>query len=695
MKPPIIETMGDRLNTYQRICTSFATAIAVTLLVTGCTQSMKGIVEGHLASTLPLTSTPTATPIPTPVDGALFTTRTALPSKMENGTSFTASFLFTNSTNASGVTVNSFQLTGSSQNLFTLSPQAPCNSLPVTLAKGQSCLIKLAVNANTAGQSDTDALTVKYVGSLSKSYLQTINLSLSSIAPGTASAISWNYPAKRVGLILNQPALRIPAFDINSVSPPAYTFALLDDTVLQTGLSFDSASGAITGTPTAAATVTHQICAVVNSALTTNCKNLFLQTYAARAVSGPLTVSPGLCTSTHGTGTTADPIQLTSASQINTCVRNYPDRAFIVKNNIDMSAVSNFEPLPAFSGEFNGNGYALQNWSWNAASSSLGLTGNVGLFQGLDVGVWVHDLTISNATITAPSLSSVGAIAGWTRGSILTNITLSTITISCSGVCGSLVGAHQNPAYANPNSDSTPAGSYVDGYYDRIFASNITINTDGGWARSGGIIGTINSPPTRISRVVITGTNSMTGGNQQGPIVGGNDNTDYGINAPSGVWIDSASVTGFTIPDGCFVGGIAGWLEGDDAITNSLSTASVASNCRAAAGFVGLLRNNNTTNGPVLIANSYFKGTVSGGGPSNGVLLGETNYRPGFNAGINLVNTRQHAVASLPLFGDGTSFTSNSNVTLTDPNFLLPANFSNWGPEWLFSNGSVPSLSSF
>ena len=693
--------------TFQKLSVAKIIAIFTPLILTACLdQTMKGIGVSHTSnsSTTPKatpTATPKATPIaaatptPTPVNGAIFAARTAMLPSMEVGTTFVASYNFSNSSNSSGVTVSSIALSGAGAAQYSVAPQAPCNSLPTTLSIGQSCMIKVTVTANTAGHTDAATLTVNYKGSLSKAYSQTQSLSVSSIAFGTASSISWSYPAKRVGLILNQPSLRIPAIDVNSSSPPAYTFAMVDDTALQAGLSFDSSSGAITGTPTAAATVTHSICAVVNSALTTNCNNLFLQTFAARAVTGTLTVDSGLCTSTHGTGTTANPIQISTANDMDTCVRNYPDRLFKLMNNVDLSSITNFEPLPNLTGGFDGNGYALQNWTWDASLSNLGLSQYVGLFQGIDVGVWVHDLTISNATVTASGINYVGILTGSARGAVITNVAFSNINLTCGAICGALAGFHFNPSIVNNYSDSTDPSDYVDGYYDRIYLSNYTLTTDGGWARSGGIIGTVHSTPTRISRVSITGTNSIPSGNQSGPVLGATLNADWGMNATPGVWIDSVSVTGFTVADGCFVGGIVGWSEAEDSITNSYSTATVNSTSRGAGGISGFLRNNNTTNGPVLIANSYFKGTVTGSGSNLGVLLGETAYRGAYTAGINVVNTRQHAVASLPLFGDGTSFTSNTNVTLSDANFLLPANFSTWGPEWLFSNGSVPSLNPF
>ena len=158
--------------TFQKLSVAKIIAIFTPLILTACLdQTMKGIGVSHTSnsSTTPKatpTATPKATPIaaatptPTPVNGAIFAARTAMLPSMEVGTTFVASYNFSNSSNSSGVTVSSIALSGAGAAQYSVAPQAPCNSLPTTLSIGQSCMIKVTVTANTAGHTDAATLTV-------------------------------------------------------------------------------------------------------------------------------------------------------------------------------------------------------------------------------------------------------------------------------------------------------------------------------------------------------------------------------------------------------------------------------------------------------------------------------------------------------------------------------------------------------
>ena len=170
-----------------------------------------------------------------------------------------------------------------------------------------------------------------------------------------------------------------------------------------------------------------------------------------------------------GTGTLADPYQVSNWSELNE-VRHHLDKKFILVNDLDASTagwvdhaapaandgrgwvpIGFSEGFTPFTGLFNGNQHRIADLHI-VIDSSIQI-GGAGLFFSLAMaeGPGIHDLTLSRVTITAdhPSsdpnseLRSVGVLAGGLSSGQVRNVTVedSTITLGPKSVAvGGLIG---------------------------------------------------------------------------------------------------------------------------------------------------------------------------------------------------------------------------------------------------------------
>ena len=115
---------------------------------------------------------------------------------------------------------------------------------------------------------------------------------------------------------------------------------------------------------------------------------------------------------------------------------NFMDVHFKLGNDIDMGSVANFSPVSVFKGHFDGNGKAISGLTIN---SPTGI--QVGLFGYIDGGS-VSNLTLSSATITGQDY--VGGIVGTMYNGSIQNchVVGSTITVNQSSLpcAGAIVG---------------------------------------------------------------------------------------------------------------------------------------------------------------------------------------------------------------------------------------------------------------
>ncbi len=631
--------------------------LAVTLILGGCglnTLHMEmpsfSVARVHILSSAPV---PTVTPSPTPSNLGISPDTLSFGMVVAGSASSATTFTFTNS-GSDDFTGCSVALSDSTDFSFT----GDCS----TISASSTCTVDVTASPQSVGIFRT-SISVGCAGGVMKSS------SGNGILVYTGGV--FRYPATTVEMLIGQATTPLTPFDVNS-GQSGYPFTLSASPALPAGISFDSNTGKFSGTPTTSSSGTYQVC----SGSVATCQMVTLKVLNETVIPGPLTVNAALCSSVLGTGTSADPIVLNTVGDVDSCVRNYPGRAFQLNAELDFSSVV-FEPLPAFTGIFDGQNHTISNWTYNEVSA--GTYGSYGFFQVLDHGSVVKNLKMNNISVTNQAEDSAGALAGALSGGIIHDITLSNISISAGSVVGALVGMISAPA-------SSPS---YNGYVDLIQASNITITSNSGWSHSGFVVGLTTQVPFRISRVHVTGTNAFTtNGNDMAGIIGGN----YAWEWPQlngNVWIDQCSAINASLNSGAFAGGIIGHAEGGDVITNSFNNL-VMSGAYGQGGFIGWAADNGNLD-PIFIVNSYFSGATTGSDAA--AILGVGAYHA-FSGGLVLVNTRVLDSVTTTLVGDtGTSVVSSSNLFISDAQFKDPTNFSSWtSPPWSFSAGSYPTL---
>lgn len=115
-----------------------------------------------------------------------------------------------------------------------------------------------------------------------------------------------------------------------------------------------------------------------------------------------------------GTGTASDPYQLTNREQVEYYMRAYPDKNFVVMNDISFGQRpgQEFIPIDSFSGTLNGNGYAFTYLNIRDAVANA----YTGFFRTLTVGSSVSNLRLRY--LDSAGEQNVGGLAGIIAGSV-------------------------------------------------------------------------------------------------------------------------------------------------------------------------------------------------------------------------------------------------------------------------------------
>ncbi len=170
-----------------------------------------------------------------------------------------------------------------------------------------------------------------------------------------------------------------------------------------------------------------------------------------------------------GSGTEVDPYQVSSAEELNK-VRNHLDKHFKQTANIDLStytADGGWQPIgnttTKFAGKYNGNNF-----------------------------------NISNLTINRPDAEEQGLFGYITFGSVLENISLTTVNVKGKSYVGGLVGYFNNGTITSCNVVGTVNGQdYVGGLVGRqafgTITSSYTSGTVNGTDKVGGLVGSVGS----------------------------------------------------------------------------------------------------------------------------------------------------------------------------------------------------------
>lgn len=291
-----------------------------------------------------------------------------------------------------------------------------------------------------------------------------------------------------------------------------------------------------------------------------------------------------------GSGTVSDPFVITQCNSADNGLTNIGlalDKNFALGSNITCNSVSNFSPIPNFSGNLNGNNYTISYLKIALSGGSAGLFANA-------TNAKFSNLKFSNGTIRAGNdsglgESSIGTLAGSCSNCIIDKVqvlsgTINSFhsTINPANNYGGIVGSIDSQstvsgAYAKVYiSTNGPSGGLVGNSSGKILNSYADANVVT-YYYSGGIIAKLNSPGQVI--------NSYT----KGTVLGGSDT---------------------------FVGGIAGIQYDGSLIQNSYSDANVNFKYSSIGSYFGGIAGK-TNSGNCTIKNSYFTGilpTVNYGG---------------------------------------------------------------------------------
>ncbi len=205
---------------------------------------------------------------------------------------------------------------------------------------------------------------------------------------------------------------------------------------------------------------------------------------------------------------------------LNNSAENYK-----LKNDIDISSVSNWTPIADFSGIFDGAGFSIQNLTITSVEKNIGL---FGVLQGT-----IENLKIENAQITARGdAGNAGIVAGLNKGTISSVTVNGNISPEYYDNVGGLVGYNDCGAILNCVNQATVTGANnVGGIVGNISVNKndaiIDCSNEGivtGKDNVGGIAGYL-TMPSRESFPTYTvsnnqNKNSITGTNCVGGVFG-------------------------------------------------------------------------------------------------------------------------------------------------------------------------------
>lgn len=340
-----------------------------------------------------------------------------------------------------------------------------------------------------------------------------------------------------------------------------------------------------------------------------------------------------------GTGTMQDPYEIATVNdlqKLRTVWRSNTGKYFIVTQDIDLSSIANFTPLPEFNGTLDGNNKKILNLRIDR--SQIRYSNYASLFQQIGQGGVVKNLGFENVAIKG--YGGAAALATYNYGTV-DNCHV-TGQVSCSakyGHSGGLV-LYSSTGSIIKNSHSTArvSGNYYSGGLVAVMYKATVENS-----YSSGSVSTVDSGAGGLVA-------SMTGGVIR---------QSYATGSVSGKYV---------------VGGLVGLVNNPESIIeNSYSSGSVSA-LGMGGGLVGNLSGK--------IKNSYSSGSI--------VSKQSRVDRLGVLAGGNVGGTIIYS------FGRSQSGVSDTRGEKTDAEFKDPSTFSSWDKNiWKIESGKYPKLKVF
>lgn len=297
-----------------------------------------------------------------------------------------------------------------------------------------------------------------------------------------------------------------------------------------------------------------------------------------------------------GDGSPANPYQISEPNQLMSIGSdpNLLDKHFILVSDIEFDPNNNpahvfdraliapdIEPATfgfqgtRFAGYFNGNNYTISNFTCiQIGGTYIGLFGSCGLYP--DDAGQIRNLTLSNVFVDAGTGSYVGALVGYTSGSVL-NCRVEGGSVSGGDEVGGLVGSFYSYTIVNCFTDCTVQGNNsvggITGSNCDLILQCRALGQVFGNSEVGGLVG------VNLEEIIRCNATGDVVGGPGGDSIGGL----VGLMYPDAIIEDSfarGDVTGNS-----YVGGFVG-INIDGSVTNCYSTGS-ASGANQFGGFVG------------------------------------------------------------------------------------------------------------
>jgi hypothetical protein len=601
----------------------------------------------------------------------------------ETGNTFTRSLVITG-TASIPVTITGIRT-------LNLSPEisatdfSHCNGVAVDDVN--TCTITYTLNSGTPGTSMTDSLVVDYTYNTTQTGSSSYPVALDWKDTTKGATTAFQYPNDEVHFYNVAPNVPItPSFAYTDASPETISFMVTNPSNIPAGITFDENTGTFDGNPIGTSNLAINICLVKSGLLTIKCKNLVIKTNGTLEITTPGASS--LCTQ-GGTGTSTDPYQIHTVSDFDNCLRAEPTKAFILKQNLDLSSLSS--PITEFNGTFDGGGMTLSQFSYfdTAPADNLG----VGLFRKVQSGV-IKNLIIDHFFVSSSNRPYQGILVGVLEDGILSNIEINAPTMNAhqqasGGVVGSWLSSIANARYL-----------YDGGLIDQVKVTSGTLNGVGGWGLQGGIVGLVSHDySVRLTRSSVRST-TLSAGNCIGGIVGFDSTGQWLITGRGNAVfsIEDSYSTG-TLNGGAFSGGIIGCATNTNRILNVGSTMALNSSDPSypGGGLIGYIGPNpDATTTSFKISNSFFTGSLSGPGATLfGAIFGDTSYRtfgkPLVASSVYYRNSLGPNVQSPNNTNTLTTYPIASLMPLTAPQFADPSTFLFWSSPWALG-GTLPDL---
>ena len=354
---------------------------------------------------------------------------------------------------------------------------------------------------------------------------------------------------------------------------------------------------------------------------------------------GSSTMQPTVLPAAPGTGTMQDPYKIATVNDLQkfrTVWRSNFGKYFIVTQDIDLSSIANFTPLPDMEGTLDGNNKKILNLRMDR--SQIQYDNYASLFEQIKRSGVVKNLGFENVVIKGNRHAA--ALASYNYGTV--DNCYVTGQVSCSakyGYSGGLVSYSWTGSIKNSYSTARVSGNYYSGGLVSAMYKATLENS-----YSSGSVSTVDS--------------------QAGGLV---------ASLSSGV-IRQSYATG-SVSGNYYVGGLVGLVNNPGSIIENCYSSGSVSAFGMGGGLVGDLRDK--------IKNSYSSGSVvsldSWEPDRIGVLAGG-------NGGGTIINS----------FGRSQSGVSDTRGQKTDAELKDPSTFSSWDKNiWKIESGKYPKLKVF